>query len=150
MSFRSSEGRAGGGLGFLSRTQFSEVAYIPSDTGWFDGWVMQFSTAAGPIQMLNVHLRPPVSDSGSWASGYLSTRDDRVREMERFWTQRREGVPTLVAGDFNDGENSQVLQWLKERGMVNALPRPNSDRTLTRPPCASTICLTRLKPRPLP
>jgi len=121
--FRNSKNRMGGGLAFLSKVPGREIDYVPSDTGWFDGWIMGFETGVGTVQVLNVHLRPPVSDSGSWVSGYVSTRDDRVREMERFWNHRRDGMPMLVAGDFNDGENSQVLQWLKGRGMVNALPQ---------------------------
>jgi endonuclease/exonuclease/phosphatase (EEP) superfamily protein YafD len=120
MSFRSSEGRAGGGLGFLSKSRASEVAYVPSETGWFDGWIMSFSTAAGSVQ-LNVHLRPPVSDRGSWASGYFSTRDDREREIERFYARRRPNLPMIVAGDFNDGERSGVVRWFEQKGMQNAL-----------------------------
>jgi endonuclease/exonuclease/phosphatase (EEP) superfamily protein YafD len=123
MSFRDSVGRAGGGLGFLSKAPGSEVAYIPSDTGWFDGWIMNFQTAVGKIQVLNVHLRPPVSDRGSWVSGYLSTDDDREREIRRFYAQRRKDVPIIIAGDFNDGEGSGVLRWLEAQGMRNALPQ---------------------------
>ena len=123
MSFRESAGRAGGGLGFLSRVAGAEIAYIPSNTGWFDGWIMSFPTAAGAVQVLNVHLRPPVSDRGSWVSGYLWTDDDRQREIERFCAQRRQDVPLIVAGDFNDGENSGVLRWLEGQGMRNALPQ---------------------------
>lgn len=123
MEFRESEGRMGGGLAFLSRVPASEVAYLPSETGWFDGWIMSFQTMLGPVQVLNVHLRPPVSDTGSWASGYFSTGDDRLREMERFYDHRRADMPILIAGDYNDGENSPVLRWLEEQGLVNALPQ---------------------------
>ena len=42
--------------------------------------------------------------------------------MQRFYSQRRPDLPILVAGDFNDVENSAVLSWLKTKGMVNALP----------------------------
>lgn len=113
----------GGGLAFLSRGPARGVAYLPSETGWFDGWIMSFETVLGPVQVLNVHLRPPVSDSGGWASGYFSTGDDRMREMERFYEQLRSDTPMLIAGDFNDGENSPVLRWLEEKGLVNALPQ---------------------------
>jgi endonuclease/exonuclease/phosphatase (EEP) superfamily protein YafD len=122
MSFRSSVGRTGGGLGFLSRMRPSEIAYIPSDTGWFDGWVMQFDTPAGPVQLLNVHLRPPVSDRGSWVSGYFTTGDDRERELQRFYEKARRDMPLIVAGDFNDGESSAVVRWLQNKAMRNALP----------------------------
>jgi hypothetical protein len=57
--FRESKGRMGGGLAFLSKVPARDVAYIPSETGWFDGWIVEFATAAGPVQVLNVHLRPP-------------------------------------------------------------------------------------------
>jgi endonuclease/exonuclease/phosphatase family metal-dependent hydrolase len=123
VEFRSSQMRMGGGLAFLSKVPAKEVAYIPSDTGWFDGWIMEFQTASGPVQVLNVHLRPPISDSGSWISGYFSTRDDRLREMERFYALTRPAMATLVAGDFNDTDHSQVVEWLKKKDMVNALPQ---------------------------
>jgi endonuclease/exonuclease/phosphatase (EEP) superfamily protein YafD len=123
MSFRSSAGRAGGGLGFLSKAPPTEIAYVPSDTGWFDGWIMAFSTDAGPVQVLNVHLRPPVSDRGSFGvSGYLFTDDDRQGEIKRFYAARRTDMPIIVAGDFNDSETSGVLRWLKSNGLQNALP----------------------------
>lgn len=126
MKFRYSRDRMGGGLAFLSRLPTREIAYIPSTTGWFDGWIMAIDTAIGSLQILNVHLRPPISDSGSWVSGYLTTKDDRMREMENFYGQRDPRLPTLVLGDFNDGENSRVLRWLERQGMVNALPEFDS------------------------
>jgi endonuclease/exonuclease/phosphatase family metal-dependent hydrolase len=46
--------------------------------------------------------------------------------MERFYRRRRPELPTLVVGDFNDGENSPVVEWLEDKGMMNALP--NFDR----------------------
>ena len=85
--------------------------------------VVKFHTAIGPIQVLNVHLRPPVSDSGSWVSGYFTTRDDREQEMERFYRERETQTPLLVLGDFNDHESSRVAQWLKSRGLTNSLPQ---------------------------
>jgi endonuclease/exonuclease/phosphatase family metal-dependent hydrolase len=118
---RNSKNRMGGGLGFLAKVPAREVAYVPSETGWFDGWIMKFETEIGPVQVINVHLRPPVSDRGSWVSGYFTTRDDRRQEMERFYGSREPHLPTLVVGDFNDGENSPVVQWLEDKGMVNAL-----------------------------
>src|SRR5688572_7327118 len=111
--FRNSPTRMGGGLGFLAKVSAREVAYVPSETGWFDGWIMKFETVIGPVQVINVHLRPPVSDRGSWVSGYLTTQDDRRREMERLYNVREMQTPTLVMGDFNDGESSAVVRWLE-------------------------------------
>ena len=120
--FRNSQLRSGGGLGFLSKLPAHEVAYIPSETGWFDGWIMGFETPNGPVQVLNVHLHPPVSDKGSWVSGYLTTRGDRLTEVERFFAKHNPQTPTLVAGDFNDGENSPAVKWLEKNKLENALP----------------------------
>lgn len=122
VEFRHSTTRMGGGLAFLAKVPAREVAYIPSETGWFDGWIMRFETAAGPVQVLNVHLRPPISDRGSWISGYLSTGGDRLREMERFCARCESGVPTLVSGDFNDSPHSAVVEWLQQQKLINALP----------------------------
>jgi endonuclease/exonuclease/phosphatase (EEP) superfamily protein YafD len=80
----------------------------------------------GNVQVVNVHLRPPVSDGGSWVSGYLSTGDDREREIKQIYAQRRKDLPMMVAGDFNDGEGSGVLRWLQTQGMRNALPQFDS------------------------
>jgi endonuclease/exonuclease/phosphatase (EEP) superfamily protein YafD len=119
--FRDSKERMGGGLAFLSKFPAHEVAYIPSDTGWFDGWIVEFETPLGPVQILNVHLRPPVGDKGSWVSGYLATSDDRLAELEKFYSRKRPGIPTLVVGDFNDNQHSRAVRWLQDKGMINAL-----------------------------
>jgi len=121
--FRQSKHRAGGGLAFLSKTPGTEVAYVPSNTGWFDGWITKFETAVGPVQILNVHLHPPFSERGSVVSGYLTTHGDRLREMQRFYSLRKADLPILIAGDFNDVENSPVLKWLKTQDMANSLPQ---------------------------
>ena len=120
--FRNSPARMGGGLAFLTKLPAREIAYIPSETGWFDGWIMLFQTDVGPVQVVNVHLRPPISDSGSWVSGYFNTGDDRLDEIKRFYAERQPDVPTLVVGDFNDTEHSAVIRWLNSQGMTNALP----------------------------
>ena len=121
MEFRSSQARMGGGLAFLSKVPAREVAYLPSETGWFDGWLLQFDTALGPIQISNVHLRPPYSDGGSWFIGYFSTRGDRLREVQKFYASRKPQVPLLVTGDFNDTRNSRCVRWLERQGLANAL-----------------------------
>jgi endonuclease/exonuclease/phosphatase (EEP) superfamily protein YafD len=124
MEFRESQGRMGGGLAFLSKVPQSEVAYIPSNTGWFDGWIRKFETPLGPVQILSVHLHPPVSDRGGWTlGGYLFTSKDRLKEMQRFYPAHEPGTPMLVVGDFNDTQNCAAIKWLKRQGITSALPQ---------------------------
>ncbi len=119
--FRHSQTRYGGGLAFLSKFRCRELVYIPSATGWFDGWIMKFETPVGPVQVLNVHLRPPVSDRGSWVSGYFTTGDNRAQEIKLFYDKRARQLPTLVVGDFNDTEGSRSVKQLEAEGFTNAL-----------------------------
>jgi endonuclease/exonuclease/phosphatase (EEP) superfamily protein YafD len=116
--FRESSGRMGGGLAFLSKRPGIEVAYVPSVTGWFDGWIMRF----GAVQVLNVHLRPPVSESGNAITGYFTTNDERLDEIERFAGKLLPNVATIVCGDFNESPRGSAVRWLERRGFTNVLP----------------------------
>ena len=72
--------------------------------------------------MLNVHLRPAISNGGSVVSGYFLTPPVREREIEAFAASLDPDIPTLVVGDFNEHENGRAGRWLRERGMRSALP----------------------------
>jgi endonuclease/exonuclease/phosphatase family metal-dependent hydrolase len=123
--FRDSGTRMGGGFAFLSKVPAREIAFVQSDSGWFAGWIMEFQTKSGPVQVINVHLHPPVSDSGNWngISDYFSTENDRVEELKRFFSERRAGLVTLVAGDFNEDDGGRALEYLKSKNMTSALPQ---------------------------
>ena len=41
--------------------------------------------------------------------------------MERFYKHAKPDVPLIVADDFNDSEDSAVVEWLEERGLTNSL-----------------------------
>jgi endonuclease/exonuclease/phosphatase family metal-dependent hydrolase len=79
IEFRDSDTRVGGEYAFLSKFEAREIAWIDSDTDWFGAWIMAFETPLGRVQVLNVHLKPPISRGGSWVAGYFTTRDDRRR-----------------------------------------------------------------------
>ena len=51
MAFRSPSRRYAGGCGFLSKQRGEEVACVPSSTGWFNAFIMQFPTPIGPVQV---------------------------------------------------------------------------------------------------
>lgn len=111
-----------GGSGFLSRVPAKDIAYIPSEATWFDGWIVRFETKSGPVQVLNVHLHPPVSEMGVPTVGaWFYTGEDRRRELIRFVAYTDPEIPLIIAGDFNDDDASAALEFLRKRGMINAL-----------------------------
>lgn len=121
MRFRHSGGA--GGLAALSKVPFEERDYLPARAGWFPAWRLVFDTSLGPLQVLAVHLRPPVSDGGSVVSGYFTTPSIRAREIRDHFAALDPSLPTLVVGDFNEGAGGRALVFLRERGIQSALPQ---------------------------
>lgn len=112
-----------GGLGVMSRYPIREESYLEPTVGWFPAWRMVVDTPLGPVQVLDVHLRPPMSDGGSWVAGYFTTRDDRRAEIEAFWSALDPELPTIIAGDFNEDEKGRAIAFLAEKGLRSALPQ---------------------------
>ena len=110
-----------GGLAVLSRYPLKQVEYLPEEN-WFPAARVVVQAPVGPLQVLSVHLRPPISDRGSVASGYFMTPPVRRREIETFFTALDPQIPTLIVGDFNEHEGGRALRWLRGRGMRSALP----------------------------
>jgi len=108
---------AAGGLAVLSKTPLTSTAYLPSPVGWFDGGVVVVNTDVGRVQMLNVHLHPPVTESGNFVLGAFTTDDERETEMASFLDELDPTLPTLVAGDFNEKDGG-ALRHADERGLV--------------------------------
>jgi vancomycin resistance protein VanJ len=115
---------AAGGSAVLSRWPLREVAYVAPDEdngGWFPALIVNVDTPAGPVQVAYVHLRPPVSDTGSVASGYFTTPAVRRSEIEHIHAHAEPGVPTVVVGDFNEEPHGRAVSWLRGRGYQDAL-----------------------------
>ena len=122
MEFRDSVSKRNGGLGFFSKRPMKEVAYVPSDGRWFDGWIMRFETPAGDVQVLNVHLRPPVTEDGKpTLSSLLGTGGVRRHEIEHFHRKVDAALPLIVAGDFNDDDASASVAFLRGHRLTDAL-----------------------------
>lgn len=112
-----------GGLGVLSKHPIREEAWIEPTVGWFPAWRVVVDTPLGRVQALDVHLRPPMSDGGSWVAGYFTTRDDRREEIAAFWPAMDPKLPTIIAGDFNEDAQGRAIAFLAEKGLVSALPQ---------------------------
>jgi endonuclease/exonuclease/phosphatase family metal-dependent hydrolase len=121
-AYRHSDQWPAGGLAVLSRHRFDEGVLLPSPTGWFPAWRIVVDAPMGRVQMLNVHLKPPLSEPKSLSYGYFSTKKDRKREIEAFVTHLDPDIPTIVAGDFNENEGGRAVELLESRGMRTALP----------------------------
>jgi len=112
----------GGGMAVFSRWPFEEVAFVPPKEGWWPGWVVNLHTPVGPVQLLHVHLRPSLSERGRFSLGsYYSTKRVRLREIQDLYTYLNPDLPTIVLGDFNEGDSGSAVRWLKKGGMIDAL-----------------------------
>lgn len=110
-----------GGMGVLSRYPIVAVDQLPSVNGPFFAWRVVLDTPQGRIQVLNVHLRPPMSDGGSWVVGYFSTRDDRERELAWHVARLDPRLPTLIVGDFNEEHGGRALAVVDRLGYTDAI-----------------------------
>lgn len=145
MVFEHTRRWAPGGMAVLSKRPIHHAdAPLPSPVGWFFGWRLEVDTALGRVQVLNVHLRPPLTDPSKLARGYFSTPADRLEEIRTYAAMLKSGMPTFVVGDFNEGDGGDAIAHLAERGMKNALPQFQPDATTWRWPVGSFTARTRL------
>jgi endonuclease/exonuclease/phosphatase (EEP) superfamily protein YafD len=121
-----------GGLAVLSKAPYQELDYLNAPSGWFPAWRLLVETPIGPLQVLNLHLRPPVSDAGSVVSGYFTTKAIRRREIETYHAKLDASLPTLIAGDFNENDSGRALEYLRERGYRSVLPEFDDDANTWR------------------
>lgn len=118
-----------GGMGVMSRWPIRSIDTLTGGGGPFFAWRVVIDAPGGPLQVLNLHLRPPMSEGGSWLVGYFSTRADREREARSHVTALDPALPALVVGDFNEEDEGRALAVFRARGLSNVLPafQPNAD-----------------------
>jgi vancomycin resistance protein VanJ len=109
--------RRAGGLAVLSKLPITHEDWLPAPERWFPAQRLVLAAPFGPIQVLNVHLRPAI-DQGSWVRGYLTTPPIRQREIAAYWAQLATDLPTLVAGDFNEAPGGKALTFLAAHGLA--------------------------------
>jgi endonuclease/exonuclease/phosphatase (EEP) superfamily protein YafD len=122
MVFRRASRRAGG-LGFLSRYPLHPAQYEQSPIGWFPAWRALVDGPLGPMQLLNLHLRPPGRDGGSYLRGYVTSQEPRLEEARAHAALLDPALPAIIAGDFNEDASGRSVRFLAERGFESALPR---------------------------
>jgi endonuclease/exonuclease/phosphatase family metal-dependent hydrolase len=112
---------AASGLGVISRFPLQDEGLLPAV--WkHPAWLIRVQTPGGEIRVLNVHLRASRRPHQNLIAGLLGMGADHEVEIRRFVEACR-GEPTLVVGDFNEGQNGPAVEWLERRGFVDALGR---------------------------
>jgi len=115
--------RGAGGQAILSRLPLLEIEHRAApEGGWFPAVRAVIDVRGRPVQVLGLHLRPPVSDSGSYVSGYWHADAVHTAEIDAHWDLVDGALPTIVLGDFNESADGAAIEWLEARGLFNALP----------------------------
>lgn len=116
------EWESAGGVAILSRYELQDARLLEPNEGWFPAILTRVQTPVGLIQILNVHLRPPLSDRGAVSIGaYFRATDIHCRELEDFISHTASSEPLIIMGDFNENENGKAVSRLVERGFTDAL-----------------------------
>jgi endonuclease/exonuclease/phosphatase (EEP) superfamily protein YafD len=110
-----------GGMGVLSRFPIVKVEKLFAPKAPFFAWRAVIDSPLGRIQVFNLHLRPPMSDGGSWVVGFFSTREDRLREIQYHLEALDPKLPALFVGDFNEEGNGKAVERLKDIGFADAI-----------------------------
>jgi endonuclease/exonuclease/phosphatase family metal-dependent hydrolase len=111
-----------GGIAFLSRFPLHKPEIMLSEKAWFPAFYVRSTTPLGEVAILNLHLRPPLSEKGCvslWAM--LVTPGVHLEEIETYLGRIDPDVPTIVAGDFNEHDRGKACKRLERDGYVNAL-----------------------------
>ena len=110
--------RAAGGLAVLSKHPIEGEELIPTPPeGWFPAQRLVIDGPFGKVQMLNVHLRPCL-DSGGWITGYQTTPPHRLAQAKSYFPRLTAGMPTMIAGDFNELPTGLAVDFLGKQGLA--------------------------------
>lgn len=109
------------GQALLSKRPMRDVAYIqPAGGAWFPAWLVEIDTAAGPVQIVNMHLRPNLSDRNNPITGYFEAQVVHQREIQAIKAKLNPDAPVIFAGDFNENDGPAIRD-LEAEGYHSAL-----------------------------
>jgi endonuclease/exonuclease/phosphatase (EEP) superfamily protein YafD len=114
------------GLGnaLLSRLPLDDVHRLPARHGWHGAWFAEVETPVGQVQLLGVHLTPPLTDDDRFTLGaLLKTGPIHRREIEAYCEEIDFDEPLIVLGDFNENEGGAAASWLRRQRLQSALAR---------------------------
>jgi endonuclease/exonuclease/phosphatase family metal-dependent hydrolase len=111
------------GLAVISRYPLDDYGVYEVPEGWHPAWHVLVQTPAGPIQVLNVHLRA-IFDGGEGNpfTSYVETQSDHRYQLASYEQHLLTGIPNVILGDFNEGVDGDAIESLEDQGYRNALP----------------------------
>lgn len=128
-----------GGLAVLSRFPLEDHGILRFQADWHPAMRVVAQTPAGRVQLVHVHLRSMFEGRSNPLASFVKRSGDHVSEIRTYMEKAEPGIPTVVAGDFNENHTGKAVRWLEARGFQNALrlyrPRQHTwrGRTITRP-----------------
>ena len=116
------ERQAAGGLGVMSRYELRNVTVLEPEAGWWPALLAEVDTPVGGVQILNVHLKPPLTERGCVSVGaYCQAPGIHRKEIEGFLRRVDLDRPLIIAGDFNENEIGWAMRSLFDQGFSSAL-----------------------------
>lgn len=119
MAFRHWRPGRAGGHGLLTRHRVAAEELLEAPTGWFPAWRVVLDAPAGALQVLSVHLRPPFSVGRGFHRSFFRTHAVRHLEIAAHHARLDPALPTVVLGDFNEGDGP-ALAFLAAHGFRRA------------------------------
>ncbi len=112
-----------GGLAILSKHPFESPQLLSVEAGPFPAWRGVVVSPIGRIQVLNVHLFPPIRlyRRLGWLRAYRVGQERHVEELQELYKHLDPDLPTVIAGDFNEDVRGDGMAWLRERGFSPAI-----------------------------
>jgi len=112
-------------VGVMSKYPLRNATWLPARTDWISACRVQLRHPGGPVQILGVHLRPLLwAPGGITLSRLIRVGSEHLADIEHYVEHLEAGLPTLIAGDFNEADRGRAVRWLIEtRGMASALGR---------------------------
>ncbi|KGP62884.1 hypothetical protein EP47_07725 [Legionella norrlandica] len=87
-------------------------------------WIFEVDSSIGKIQLSNVHLCPPLETETSMGFLYralFTSPKIRLKEIKSIFTYLKPHLPTVIAGDFNEGNTGYTIYYLMSQNYIDAL-----------------------------
>ncbi len=114
----------GGGKAILSKFPITRKLRIPSQFSWYPTQLDFIKTPYGIFQVINVHLTPtylPHAVNGIKKISSFEAPNRRLQEIAHFFRYIRPGLPTIIAGDFNESDKGFAVAYLHRVGFKDAM-----------------------------